>query len=81
MNLADALVPRMYTEGETIIKQGDAADGMYFIEDGTVRVVKVDGNGMEKEVSNKCMSSPSTNISVELCPEGFIVKFFCGQYR
>lgn len=50
MNLADALVPRVYTDRETIIKQGDAADGMYFIEDGTVRVVKVDGNGMEKEV-------------------------------
>lgn len=27
MNLADALVPRTYTDGDTIIKQGDAADG------------------------------------------------------
>jgi len=50
MNLADALVPRMYTEGERIIKQGDAADGMYFVEDGTVRIIKIDANGMEKEV-------------------------------
>jgi len=52
MNLADALVPRVYNDGETIIKQGDAADGMYFIEDGTVVVVKMDGNGTEKEVRN-----------------------------
>lgn len=50
MNLADALVPRMFTEGDVIIKQGDAADGMYFVEDGTVRVVKIDANGTEKEV-------------------------------
>jgi len=25
----------------TIITQGDAADGMYFLEEGTVRVTKV----------------------------------------
>lgn len=50
MNLADALVPRVYTDGETIIKQGDKADGMYFVEDGTTKVVKIDGNGEEKEV-------------------------------
>ncbi|XP_035715821.1 cAMP-dependent protein kinase type II regulatory subunit isoform X2 [Folsomia candida] len=51
MNLADALVPRTYTDGDTIIKQGDAADGMYFMEDGEVRVVKIDGNGVEKEIN------------------------------
>jgi len=51
MNLADALVPRMYTNGEAIIRQGDMADGMYFIEDGTVRIVKVDANGEEKELN------------------------------
>ena len=50
MNLADALVPRSYSNGEAIIRQGDSADGMYFIEDGTVRIVKVDHNGVEKEV-------------------------------
>ncbi|KAF4524294.1 hypothetical protein B566_EDAN005350 [Ephemera danica] len=36
MNLADALVPRSYADGEMIIQQGDAADGMYFIEAGEV---------------------------------------------
>jgi len=51
MNLADALVPRSYSSGEAIIRQNDSADGMYFIEDGTVRVVKVDHNGVEKEVN------------------------------
>lgn len=50
MNLADALVPRSYSNGEVIIRQGDVADGMYFVEDGTVRVVRVDNNGEEKEV-------------------------------
>lgn len=38
MNLADALVPKTYAAGELIIKQGDAADGMYFIEEGKVSI-------------------------------------------
>uniref|UniRef100_A0A2R5LHM2 cAMP-dependent protein kinase type II regulatory subunit n=1 Tax=Ornithodoros turicata TaxID=34597 RepID=A0A2R5LHM2_9ACAR len=51
MNLCDALMPRSFTNGQVIIKQGDDADGMYFIEDGTVRItVKKDG-GHEAEVS------------------------------
>uniref|UniRef100_A0A131XJZ3 cAMP-dependent protein kinase type II regulatory subunit n=2 Tax=Hyalomma TaxID=34625 RepID=A0A131XJZ3_9ACAR len=51
MNLCDALMPRAYKDGDLIIMQGDAADGMYFIEDGTVRIcVKKDG-GNEMEVS------------------------------
>lgn len=51
MNLCDALMPRAYRDGDLIIMQGDAADGMYFIEDGTVRItVKKDG-GSEMEVS------------------------------
>uniref|UniRef100_L7M1F0 cAMP-dependent protein kinase type II regulatory subunit n=1 Tax=Rhipicephalus pulchellus TaxID=72859 RepID=L7M1F0_RHIPC len=51
MNLCDALMPRSYKDGDLIIMQGAAADGMYFIEDGTVRIcVKKDG-GNETEVS------------------------------
>lgn len=50
MNLADALISKRYTSGERIIKQGDVADGMYFIEDGTV-VVKMDQEGSEIEIS------------------------------
>eukprot|EP00105_Crassostrea_gigas_P026984 XP_011448159.2 PREDICTED: cAMP-dependent protein kinase type II regulatory subunit isoform X3 [Crassostrea gigas] len=38
MNVADALVTRSFEDGDVIIKQGDEADCMYFIEDGEVRV-------------------------------------------
>lgn len=53
MNLADALIPRSYKKGECIIKQGDAADGMYFIEDGTIRICILDEANKEVEV-NSC---------------------------
>jgi len=46
MNLADALVPRYFKDGERVINQGDGADGMFFIEDGSVAVVVND-----KEIS------------------------------
>jgi len=51
MNLADALIPRNFAANSIIIKQGDAADGMYFMEDGEVRVVLIDPNGVEKEIN------------------------------
>lgn len=51
MNLADALVPKNYSTGQRIIKQGDAADGMYFIEAGTVRITVLDENGKEVEIN------------------------------
>lgn len=51
MNLADALVPRSYSEAERIIQEGDAADGMYFIEAGTVRIMVMDDNGKEVEIN------------------------------
>jgi len=72
MNLADALVPRQFTDGEVIIRQGDAADGMYFVEDGTARVVKVDANGEEKEVclfnlhSQVCNYLTLSNITISV---------------
>lgn len=50
MNLADALVPKTYINGELIIKQGDAADGMYFLEDGEVKITVFD-NGKEVEIN------------------------------
>lgn len=50
LNLADALVPRSFAPGERIIREGDAADGMYFIEDGEVRVTIMKA-GKETEVS------------------------------
>lgn len=36
MNVADALVPKSFPAGTVIIKQHDVADGMYFVEKGTV---------------------------------------------
>lgn len=50
MNVADALIPKSFAMGETIVRQGDPADGMYFMEDGLVAVF-VDGAGNRKKVS------------------------------
>ncbi|XP_077292919.1 cAMP-dependent protein kinase type II regulatory subunit isoform X1 [Arctopsyche grandis] len=50
-NLADALVPRQFSDGELIIKQGDSADGMYFVEDGTVRISLNRDDGKEMEIN------------------------------
>ncbi|XP_048740174.1 cAMP-dependent protein kinase type II regulatory subunit-like isoform X3 [Ostrea edulis] len=38
MNVADALLTRSFEDEDIIIKQGDEADCMYFIENGEVRV-------------------------------------------
>ncbi|XP_015590879.1 cAMP-dependent protein kinase type II regulatory subunit isoform X2 [Cephus cinctus] len=51
MNLADALVPKHFSDGERIIRQGDIADGMYFVEDGVVRITKLGDNGREVEIN------------------------------
>lgn len=51
MNLADALAPKSYSAGERIIKEGDVADGMYFIERGTVTISMHDEKGKEVEIN------------------------------
>jgi cAMP-dependent protein kinase regulator len=48
MNLADALVPRFYHDNDLIIKQGDVADGMYFVESGVVSIMVFKENGDEE---------------------------------
>lgn len=50
MNLADALIPKTYQDGDCIIKQGDAADGMYFVENGHIKITIIGDNGKEVEV-------------------------------
>lgn len=50
MNLADALIPKTYDVGNLIIKQGDAADGMYFVEEGTIKITIIGDNGQEVEI-------------------------------
>ncbi|KAF6216581.1 hypothetical protein GE061_000924 [Apolygus lucorum] len=47
MNLADALVPKSYQDGECIIRQYDAADGMYFVENGQVQISMLGDNNKE----------------------------------
>ncbi|CAH0551066.1 unnamed protein product [Brassicogethes aeneus] len=51
MNLADALAPRSFKDGERIIKQGDAADGMYFVEQGEVVISILDDSGKDVEIN------------------------------
>lgn len=50
MNLADALISKSYNDGDSIIKQDDVADGMYFIEEGTVSI-RIVQDGGEAEIS------------------------------
>ena len=52
MNLADALLPQGYADGQCIIKEGDEANGMYFIEQGAVRVT-ITKDGREQEVAQQ----------------------------
>lgn len=39
LDLADSLVSKYFSDGETIFNQGDDADGMYFIEIGSVCLI------------------------------------------
>lgn len=49
-NIADALISQAYGSGEKVVNQGDRANGMYFVESGTLVVLKgIDGD--EKEVN------------------------------
>ncbi len=49
MNLADALYSRSFQNGETIIKQGDQANCMFFVENGKVQIIREHG-GEKKEI-------------------------------
>lgn len=44
-------IPVNLFAGELIIKQGDAADGMYFVESGTASIRVLDDGGKEIEVN------------------------------
>lgn len=49
-NIADALVSQAFGTGDKVVSQGDRANGMYFVESGTLIVLKgIDGD--EKEVN------------------------------
>ncbi|XP_048507614.1 cAMP-dependent protein kinase type II regulatory subunit isoform X3 [Athalia rosae] len=64
MNLADALAPKHFSDGERIIKQGDIADGMYFVEDGLVKITILGDNGREIE------GIPTNVIEINRVPAG-----------
>lgn len=49
MNVADALYSRAFNDTEPIIKQGDAANCMYFVESGDVQIVR-EQDGQSKEI-------------------------------
>lgn len=49
MNVADALFSKSFSDGESIIKQGEQAQCMYFVEHGKVRIVR-EQDGKSKEL-------------------------------
>jgi len=49
-NIADALQSKTYSAGQAVVKQGDRANGMYFVEAGTLVVLK-QIEGEEKKVN------------------------------
>jgi len=51
MNVVDALEPRFFNDKELIIAQGSQADGMYFVEEGTVKVLVTNKDGQKVEVN------------------------------
>ncbi|KAF6201912.1 hypothetical protein GE061_004308 [Apolygus lucorum] len=54
LKIADVLYTLVFSDGESIIKQGETADGMYFVISGSVKITKiVDG----KEVAVKDINS------------------------
>jgi len=52
MSLSDAFITRKFRQGDLIIRQGDEADGMYFVQEGVCRILKMDEDtGKEQELS------------------------------
>lgn len=51
MSLADALTPQTYNEGACVIKEGEEADGMYFLEQGEI-CITITEKGHEQDVQH-----------------------------
>ncbi|KAF9263542.1 camp-binding domain-like protein [Marasmius fiardii PR-910] len=45
--IADALVSRVYMDGEAVVKQGEMGDNFFFVEEGEAICTKKDGQGQE----------------------------------
>ncbi|XP_078677600.1 cAMP-dependent protein kinase type II regulatory subunit-like isoform X2 [Branchiostoma floridae x Branchiostoma belcheri] len=50
MKVADALMTQSFEDGEVIIRQGDSADCMYFVEEGVVRIAMKNKDDPDKEL-------------------------------
>ncbi|KAK0054041.1 cAMP-dependent protein kinase type II regulatory subunit [Biomphalaria pfeifferi] len=57
MTLADALVSRVYQDGEPIIRQGDDPDGVYFVEEGHIRITISSPDGTETDIGTRTTST------------------------
>lgn len=53
MNIADAVIESVYTDGMWVFHEGDTADGMYFIVSGNVVIYKKDPECEERKVQIK----------------------------
>ncbi|GAV99164.1 camp-dependent protein kinase regulatory subunit [Lentinula edodes] len=51
--IADALVSRVYEDGEQVVRQGEVGDTFFFVEEGEALVRKRVGNGDEVVVVGK----------------------------
>ncbi|KAI8322258.1 camp-dependent protein kinase regulatory subunit [Martensiomyces pterosporus] len=47
--IADALESVTYNDGDVIVRQGDEGNDFFLIEQGTIRVIKADPDGVERE--------------------------------
>ena len=74
MNLADALVPKTFSHGSVIVKQGDPADGMYFIETGKAVVSMIGSDGSERTVNTNF--TPTTSVAEIVILELFVLFWF-----
>jgi len=52
-NIADALVSQAFQKGQAVVKQGERANGMYFVEQGTLVVLKKMGNDEDERAVNE----------------------------
>lgn len=54
-NLAEALIPMTFDQDDLIIKQGQRADGMYFIVTGEVKVMSKTADEDQVLVGFSCL--------------------------
>ena len=48
--VADALVSRVYEDGDAVVREGEMGDTFFFVEEGEAKVTKSEGNDGETQV-------------------------------